>query len=68
MDKIRIIVYRNRIPMGYVKSVSYKNGTFKVTQNKMEAKRYSSQARAQSDIDSIAVNGLNQGCIFSIDF
>lgn len=67
-DKLRILIYKNRVPVGYVKSVSYKNGSFTMTKDKSQAKKYSTQDRVQYDIDVIAFNGLNQGCVFLIDY
>lgn len=68
LDKLRVIAIQNKIPVGYIKSVSYKKGTFTLTKDKMFAKTYSSQDRAMKDIDAVAHAGLNQGYIFAIDF
>lgn len=68
LDKLKIIAYKNRVPVGYVKSVSYKNGTFTLTQDKMFAKTYSNQDKAFYDIDTIANYGLSEGYIFCIDY
>ena len=65
-DKTRILVYKNGIPVGYVKSVSYKNGTFTIISDKMKAKTYSSVDYAQRDIDTIVYTGLQQGYMFSL--
>lgn len=66
LTKMRIVAYKGGVPVGYVKSVSYKNGTFTLTQDKMFAKTYSKQEKIMSDIDTIAYQGQQKGFVFSI--
>lgn len=66
LDKMRIVVYKNGVPVGYVKSVSYKNGTFTSTQDKMFAKTYSKQEKIMGDIDTIAFIGQQNGYAFAM--
>ena len=64
MSKMRIVAYQNRNPVGYVKSISYKNGTFTLTQDKAFAKTYSKQEKIMGDIDAIAYVGMQRGMVF----
>lgn len=66
--KLRIYAFKNGINIGFVKSVSYKTGTYKLTKDKMFAKTYSSHDKASSDVDVIAYCGISNGVVFSIDF
>lgn len=59
-----IIVTHMGIPVGYVKSVSRTKNTFKMTPNKLEAKRYSTEDRVHSDIDFLTMAGYPQGYVF----
>lgn len=65
-EKIRLIAYSNGVPVGYVKSVSYKTGKYTLTQDRVFAKTYSNQDRAMYDIDCITVFGMNNGVVFSM--
>ena len=52
---------------GYVKSVSYKNNTYRITGNIEDAKSYSSSERAMYDIDTITTpQAIAQGYTFII--
>ncbi len=51
----------------YIKSVSYKNNTYKVTNNIEDAKSYSSSERAMYDIDAVTTpQVITQGYTFII--
>ena len=68
-DKQRIIAMQNGAPLGYVKSVSYKNQKFTLTQNKMEAKTYVNIDRIHKEIDDLAIMPmtLQNGITFMYD-
>ena len=66
-NKKRIIAYQNGRPVGYVKSVSYKKGTFTLTQDKAFAKTYSRDEKIMGDIDIISFEGLKNGMSFIMD-
>lgn len=67
MGKKRIIAYRNGVPVGYVRSVSYKKGTCQLTREKEFAKTYASQDRLTGDIDVIAWYGVQNGVVFGME-
>lgn len=64
MNKMRLVAYQNGKPVGYVKSISYKKGTFTITQDKAFAKTYSKQEKIMGDIDVIAYVGMQRGMVF----
>lgn len=67
MGKAIIVAYQNGVRVGYVKSVSYKNGNFKLTQDKAFAKGYSSNDRLMYDIDAISYQGCKNNIVFSME-
>lgn len=68
-DKQRIIAMQNGAPVGYIKSVSYKNQKFTLTQDKMEAKTYVNTDRIHKEIDTLAIMPmtLQNGMTFMYD-
>ena len=62
--KKQIIVYKNGVPIGYIKSVSYSRQKFFITQNIAEAKGYTSEAHIQDEIDKLTKIGYHLGYIF----
>lgn len=66
-ERSYIVVMQNNVPIGYVKSVSYVNGTFKITKNKCDAKGYTKLDKLQGDIDTCAVYALNNGMMLIYD-
>ena len=66
-DKIRIVAFQGGLLMGYVKSVSYKNGTYVLTKDRMQAKTYAKQESAMKDMDAIAYAGQMSRIMFSMD-
>jgi hypothetical protein len=69
MSKVRfsIVAYQNGSPVGYVKSISYKNSTFQLTKNKSQAKGYLSNDRVQAEIDTLSRIGYSQGFMFGYE-
>lgn len=65
--KTHIIAMLNGVPQGYIKSVSYKNGKFKLIQNKYNAKGYTKLDILQSDIDFLTKYNNHKGYIFIYD-
>lgn len=60
-EKSFILAVKNGCPMGYIKSISYTNRTFKLTDEKYDAKGYVGIDKLMSDIDflaSIDTNGF----------
>lgn len=49
-DKDTIEVYKGGRFVGYVKSVSYSKGTFTITRNKRDAKKYATTKTTLKDI------------------
>lgn len=66
-EKAHIIAMKNGVPVGYVKSISYANSNFKMTQNKADAKGYVSQSVIQRDIDELTKIGYAYGYVFIYD-
>lgn len=66
LDKMFIHVYRNGNFIGYVSSVSYKSGSFKVAKDKLLAKSYAKLDTAIRDVDAITVWGMQNGYAFMI--
>lgn len=61
-DKMFILVFDKRGQVGYIKSISYKNHTFKVTSTKYDAKAYSSIEKVHSELDFLSefvIKGYN---------
>ena len=52
MNKVMIVAVKNGVPQGYVKSVSYTKGSFKLSQDRLGAKRYT-EDQAQCEIDTL---------------
>lgn len=66
-EKAHIIAMKNGVPVGYVKSISYANRSFKMTQNKADAKGYVTQSVIQRDIDELTKIGYAYGYVFIYD-
>jgi len=66
-EKSYIIASLWGVPQGYIKSVSYKNGTFKITKEKIDAKGYVSLDKLQGDIDFLTKHHNHMGYIFIYD-
>ena len=66
-EKAHIIVMKNGVPLGYVKSVSYTNQKFSMTQSKMEAKGYTNADKIQGEIDFLAKIASHLGYVFIYD-
>ena len=66
-EKAHILAMKNGVPVGYVKSISYANRNFKMTQNKADAKGYVSQSVIQRDIDELTKIGYAYGYVFIYD-
>ena len=66
-EKSHIIVTLQGKPIGYVKSVSYKNVTFKLVNYKQNAKGYATLDRIQGDIDFLTLHNYDKGYIFLYD-
>lgn len=63
-ERVNIAVLKDGQLLGYVKSISYKQGTFKIIANKAEARKYASLDAVQGDIDFLtSISGM-QGFIF----
>ena len=63
-EKAHIVAMKNGVPNGYVKSVSYTKGTFKLTQDKADAKGYTTQIAIQTEIDFLTRIGYSLGYVF----
>lgn len=63
-ERANIIAMRNGSPAGYIKSISYTKKTFKLTQNKSEAKGYTTSDKIQYDIDFLTAIAYSQGFVF----
>lgn len=50
-NKMNIIVTKEGLTVGYIKSISETNETFKVVENKEDAKDYTNEDKIHSDID-----------------
>ena len=55
---------QNGVPVGYIKSMSYKSSTFSSTREKMFAKTYPNPDSAMKDIDYATRFSLGNGCVF----
>lgn len=66
-EKVRIIAMLNGVPQGYVKSVSYTKGTFKLTQSKANAKTFATLDGVQNEIDTLARISYGSGYVFMYD-
>ena len=66
-EKSHIIVMNQGQPRGYVKSISYTNGTFKMCQYKQNAKGYTTLDKIQGDIDFLTKHYFEKGYIFLYD-
>lgn len=66
-EKSHIIAMQNGVAKGYIKSVSYANKKFTLTQNKMDAKGYATNASIQRDIDELTKIGFVYGYVFIYD-
>lgn len=60
-----IIVYKNGACVGYLKSMSSKDGSFKVTQDAGNAKGYYSIDTIQGDIDFLSSFNFEKGYAFA---
>lgn len=58
---------RNGVFAGYLKSVSYTNGTFTTTQDKQKAKKFTSHERLEGDIDFCTGVGFADGYVFGYE-
>lgn len=59
-----IIAVKNGVRVGYVKSISYKNSTFKLTNDYKQARKFKSEDAVQGEIDKLTAMGYEQGYIF----
>ena len=66
-ERAHIIAMRNGVQVGYVKSVSYRNNKFQLTNDKSQAKGYASLDTIQGEIDTLTKIGYSQGFIFIYD-
>lgn len=58
-EKAHIIAMQNGVPVGYVKSVQISKNKYILTQNKAEAKGYTTADACQYDIDKLAAIAFN---------
>lgn len=65
--KHNIVAVQNGTPLGYIKSVSYSNGTFELTQNKLDAKGYTSEEFINKELKSLSDIGTKLGFQFILD-
>jgi len=63
-DKIRAIAIKNSNPVGFIKAVSYKDGTFKTTQNIKFAKGYDNEDEVHKEIDFLTKHNQTKGYVF----
>lgn len=63
-EKSHIIVTLQGKPIGYVKSISYKCGTFKMSNYKQNAKGYTTFDRIRDDIDFLTKFNSDKGYVF----
>ena len=63
-ERAHIIAMKNGVPVGYIKSVSYRNNKFQLTNNKLEAKGYASLDALHGEIDALTRMGYAQGFVF----
>ena len=66
-EKVYIVDMFNGVPLGYIKSVSYTKGNYKLTQNKADAKGYTTQYAVQNEIDALAKIAGHTGHVFIYD-
>lgn len=65
--KHNIVAVQNGTPLEYIKSVSYSNGTFELTQNKLDAKGYTSEEFINKELKSLSDIGTKLGFQFILD-
>ena len=63
-DKHCIIASLWGVPQGYIKSISYQTGKFKITKDKANAKGYTNLDKLQGDIDLLTKYHNCMGYIF----
>lgn len=64
--KLHILVYKNGMPIGYIKNISYTTGKFNITKVVTNAKGYASDAHIQNEIEKLSLLGNNAGFTFFI--
>lgn len=63
-QKMHIIANKNGINQGYIKAISYKTGSFKITKDRLNAKGYTTHDEVHDDIDFLTKYNYNKGYIF----
>lgn len=67
-EKVFIGVYKFGVFQGYIKSISYKNRTYKINPTKEGSKGYSTNVKVMHDIDFLTTpESVVNGITFSIE-
>lgn len=66
-EKSYIIDMFNGVPIGYVKSISYTKGKYTTTNDKSQARGYTTEYTIQKDIDELAKMASHLGHVFIYD-
>ena len=64
--KMYILVMQNAQPLGYIKSISFLNGTYTITYNKRSAKSYNGRAAVEKDLRALAAMPTEMGISFIV--